>query len=118
MRKITSEAVNAFFSGKDYKKGNTKITCNYLGHFHHFYLHGKLIASRMDNINGVRFNTLDKPEHHSRTTCERLNGIMAHIRTIGYNKNLGRFHLKNGRIHYVVDGRWMEYSDAMWTWTN
>ena len=112
MRKITNESVQAFFDGKDYKKDNTRTKWND-GNFHHFYLHEKLIASRMDNHDGVMFNTLDRSEHHSRTTCERLNGIIKYM-TKQRGTNLGRFRLKNGRIHYVVNNKWIEHNGLMW----
>ena len=64
MRKITSEAVEAFKGGKYYKNTNTEIAG------YSFYLHGNKIAEKRDgeiDITLAGWNT--------NTTRERLNGL-------------------------------------------
>lgn len=86
MRKITKEAVNAFFSGVYYKKDNTEVKHNEGMSF--FYLHGNCIA------------TLKKDELYlshcgwsSNTTKERMNGILS-------NLNIKPIYQKNWNWYY------------------
>lgn len=94
MRKITSEAVQAFKSGANYKKTNTEV--NRFGYF----LHGNKIAewnslfkdgNKKINITLAGWNT--------NTTRERLNGLP----NVKVTTKLGQAYL-NGK---AWDGDWI-----------
>lgn len=69
MRKITSQAIAAFNSGKNFKSGATQVNTRIGGT--ELVLHGNVIARRIDgeglSINLCGWNT--------PTTRERLNGL-------------------------------------------
>lgn len=70
MRKITEEAVDAFYCGYPYRKDNTEV---YVDHEDTAYLY------LFDNIIAVRQGTVVKVSHagwRSNTTKERLNGVL------------------------------------------
>ena len=71
MRKITEEAVRAFWNGKNLRKGNTEVVSSNYGS--QMFLHGNEIAN-LDK----RFNVLliDNCGWETPTTKERLNGIL------------------------------------------
>ena len=72
MRKITEQAVTAFWNGYSFSKGNTFVAVD--GGTVLFYLHGNLIAKRVDDklmITAANWET--------NTTKERLNGILSQI---------------------------------------
>lgn len=75
MRKITTEAVNAFMNYKDYKNDNTEVIVNHYGSY--LRLHGNLIAvfnnnTCPDNPNKI---SVSLAGWNTMTTRERLNGI-------------------------------------------
>jgi hypothetical protein len=69
MRKITRDAVEAFMSNRDFKRGNTWVQCAVGRRW--FHLHGNVIAEITNNgelyICSQGWNTV--------TTKERLNGL-------------------------------------------
>lgn len=74
MRQITRDAVNAFMSGKDFKRGNTEVKNGVM------YLHGNAIATK-NNVGymspdaiGIMVNLAG---WNTRTTRERLNGLIS-----------------------------------------
>lgn len=68
MRKITSEAVNAFYNNETYKKSNTEVEV--LQNETKFYLHGNLIAKKeKGNV------YISNAGWRTNTTKERLNGL-------------------------------------------
>ena len=75
MRKITKEVVEAFFSWKDYRKGNTTV-CVAFGRVE-MRLFGHMIAYNENFKNkGVFITNAGWP---TNTTKERLNGILEHM---------------------------------------
>lgn len=71
MRKITKQAVTAFFNGSDFKKDNTEVFSNTATVMK---LHGNIIAIKEgDKIK------LSHCGWQTPTTKERLNGILDHI---------------------------------------
>jgi nuclear transport factor 2 (NTF2) superfamily protein len=73
MRKITEEAVKAFFEGRNFKKSNTSVVKSEDEVL--FKLHGNVIAIR--NSNGL---FISDGGWKSNTTKERLNGILDRYR--------------------------------------
>tara|TARA_R100000231_G_scaffold50287_1_gene42727 strand:+ start:382 stop:684 length:303 start_codon:yes stop_codon:yes gene_type:complete len=72
MRKITREACQAFESGQNYKKGNTKVIKNTTEYYEaEMYLHGNTIALR--SICGATYIT--NAGYKTNVTKERLNGL-------------------------------------------
>lgn len=69
-RLITTQAVNAFMSGKVFNKDNTSVTMN--GDFINLKLHNNTIASR--KLGDGRVN-ITNAGWASNTTKERLNGL-------------------------------------------
>lgn len=69
MRKITEEAARAFANAQDWKLANTQVFSN--GGAAFMELHGNKIAER-----GRRFMTLTLAGWPTRTTRERLNGLL------------------------------------------
>ena len=69
MRKITKEAINAFYNGSSFNKGNTKVV--HVAGVNKLILHNTIIAKREEGslfINGSVY-------YRSNTTKERLNGL-------------------------------------------
>jgi hypothetical protein len=71
MRKISREASEAFWQGKDFKKSNTQVLV--LEENVYFYLHGNEIATRSLLHDGFRVNHCGWT---TPTTKERLNAIL------------------------------------------
>lgn len=71
MRKITQEAVNAFYNGQNYSNSNTIV--NELGYF----LHGNKIAEHNSLFanDGSKHINITLAGWNSNTTRERLNGL-------------------------------------------
>lgn len=67
-RKITTEAVQAFLQGKNYKNGNTKVSTK--GSVVFLSLHNNLIAYKDKNGLFISLAGWNTP-----TTRERLNGL-------------------------------------------
>ncbi len=72
MRKITQQAIEAFYKGVDFKKDNTEVTVG--NGTVDLYLHGNLIAMLWRHR---RQNELEitNAGWQSNTTKERLNGL-------------------------------------------
>lgn len=68
MRKITKEAVNAFYSEKEFYSSNTKVTIE--KGIVSMYLFGNKIAYKIDDDLFISV-----ANHNTRTTRERLNGF-------------------------------------------
>lgn len=83
MRQITNEAVNAFISGRSFKKANMKVELHEDNIF--LYLHDNMIANREKNK--LFITTCG---WYTTTTKERLNGIL-------YAYNLPRLSVKKGK---------------------
>lgn len=75
MRKVTKDAVQAFYRGERFKRGNTQvIVTEHNGqHLSQFYLHGNVIAEHYINSDSVHFTLAGWP---TVTTRERVNGIL------------------------------------------
>lgn len=69
MRKITNESINAFISGRLFKKANMKVELHEDNVF--LYLYDNMIANRENNK--LFISTC---EWKTKTTKERLNGIL------------------------------------------
>lgn len=69
MRKITQQAVNAFNENRNFKSGNTEVKVQYPAATY-LYLHGNLIAKKVDRAISVSIAGWNTP-----TTRERLNGL-------------------------------------------
>tara|TARA_R110002096_G_scaffold68734_2_gene165609 strand:- start:20 stop:307 length:288 start_codon:yes stop_codon:yes gene_type:complete len=69
MRKITIDAIRAFRTRTNFKRGNTKVVHHY--DETHLLLHGHLIASYSEH--GGLF--ISSAGHPTMTTKERLNGL-------------------------------------------
>lgn len=68
MRKITTQAVNAFMQGKEFNGGNTKVERGAL------LLHGNKIAEFESLLNNDNIN-ITLAGWNTNTTRERLNGL-------------------------------------------
>mgnify|MGYP003150077097 FL=1 len=68
MRKITQDAIRAFYEKKDFKRGNTQVIAGL--ETVNMYLHGNLIVRATPK--GLWIND---GGHQSNTTKERLNGL-------------------------------------------
>lgn len=75
MRKITRDAVQAFYKGESFRRGNTQvIVIEYNGQYlSQFYLHGNVIAEYYVNSDSVHFSLAGWP---TVATRERVNGIL------------------------------------------
>ena len=74
MRKITSESVKAFFSGRKLNKQNMEVRVNEYSGVTELYLHGNLIAKRI-----LSTVTLYDCGWLTTTTKERLNGLLDYM---------------------------------------
>lgn len=70
MRKITKQAIDAMFNGKDFKLGNTQVIPGVLGT--RMELHGHAIAY-VSHLDGRMY--VDTCGYQTNTTKERLNGL-------------------------------------------
>ena len=70
MRKITSESINAFMNGQDYRKSNTDVESRMNGRISYMTLHGNLIAIRVSDTIFI-----SNAGWFSKTTKDRLNGL-------------------------------------------
>jgi len=95
MRQITKAAVNAFYDGQNFGKGNTTVVVNPDGIL--LYLFGNCIAYRDLHSNKVSITTAGFP---TRTTLDRLNGL--------YGVKVS---IKKGELYYY-DQLW----DGSWRW--
>ena len=72
MRKITRDAVAAFYGRENFSRSNTKVTHDYNEGITEMYLFGKLIARRSES-GRVTFTMAGYP---TDTTRERLSGVL------------------------------------------
>ena len=90
MRKITTEAVNCFLNGKDYRKSNTAVFKDPLGDQNLV-----LMTLHWNNIATYNLETKELKVRDcwwaSNTTKERLNGILSRFWTGIYQKKFGRY---------------------------
>ena len=98
MRKITSQAVEAFFNLKNFKSGNTEVK-----HFKHydglsidseFRLHGHCIAKRDGFTGMVKISSCG---WYTVTTKERLNGILSEMNREKIYQKAGIWY-RNGQV--------------------
>lgn len=78
MRKITTQAVNAFLNSQSFNSGNTRVTVTEsdLNQYTTLSLHGHEIAHRIQNLHtGSVLIEISNAGWFSNTTKERLNGI-------------------------------------------
>lgn len=98
MRKITQQAVNAFYQGKSYFGGNTKVEiedgCIYMSLF------GNDIAMRNLTTGKVEITTCG---WQSNTTKERLNGLVG----VEIYQKKGNWYLNDE----LWDGSWTTIED-------
>lgn len=74
-RKITTDAINAFMSGREFSRDNTRVSVESEKHqLVHLYLHNNLIAKRYVE-NGEQMLMISNAGWSTNTTKERLNGI-------------------------------------------
>lgn len=71
-RKITTDAINAFMLGNEFKRDNTEVTVQAFAGTTNLYLHGNLIARRYTDNGNIHVTNAN---WQSNTTKERLNGI-------------------------------------------
>ena len=69
MRKITSDAVEAFVNGEEFRRDNTKVHSGLSNSI--MYLHGHMIASKEGNTVKIK-----DAGWQTKTIKERLNGIL------------------------------------------
>ncbi len=95
MRKITTEACDAFENDQNFKSSNTEVKDGRM------FLFGNLIAEFEDNIKGNGNNNINitLAGWNSNTTRERLNGL----RGVSVNTKQGQAYL-NGK---PWDGEWI-----------
>lgn len=76
-RKITLEATNAFFAGKNYKQSNTEVL-TFAGGLVELRLYGHTIAQYNKNNREIIFSLCG---YNTLTTRERLKGLGINITT-------------------------------------
>jgi len=75
MRKITANAVSAFFAGVPFSSSNTVVTVSSSLQCTSMLLHGNKIAIR---YTGMPYIHISDAGWQTNTTKERLNGILEH----------------------------------------
>tara|TARA_R100001086_G_scaffold158464_2_gene84893 strand:- start:1768 stop:2154 length:387 start_codon:yes stop_codon:yes gene_type:complete len=112
MRKITKEAVKAFYNNYNYSKDNTQVRHSGTGSLYtsFFYLHNNLIATKQkDEL------IISNCGWFSNTTKERLNGILNYIGNVGiyqkrfqwflngekWNGQRTKIKISNGRVKLI-----------------
>lgn len=78
MRKITENAVVAFFNNYDFNRDNTSVSYDYDTNTATMRLHGNLIAKK---VNGTV--SISNCGWETTTTKERLNGILNRLNISG-----------------------------------
>lgn len=76
MRKITRDAVQAFFNGTEFSRGNTMVKCCAATESTNLLLHGHSIAKLCVNTGIV---SIRHAGYTTNTTKERLNGVLARL---------------------------------------
>lgn len=105
MRKITTQAVNAFLNSQSFNSWNTTVTVTESSQHQHttLALHGNKIANRIQNLAtwSVQIE-ISNAWWFSNTTKERLNGIQ----WVSINQKAWQWYL-NGN---AWDGKWITIS--------
>ena len=102
MRKITQQTVNAFFSGGNMVNNNTVVSGGCV------YLHGNLIARKIDNTKiEICFC-----EWVTNTTCDRISAIVSTATNgkikVGIKKGLPELRHADGTITPISSGNWVK----------
>lgn len=101
MRKITRDAINAFMSGRKFKRDNTQVTIFDVMYEDSkptigLYLHGNLIARREKDTGKIKISNAG---WSTNTTKERLNGIPG----VSIHQKAGQWYLNGVKW----DGGWI-----------
>jgi hypothetical protein len=80
MRKITANAVSAFFAGRSFSSGNTTVSIQDATGDASMLLHGHTIAVHYPATGNIHISDAG---WQTNTTKERLNGILEHVGVIG-----------------------------------
>jgi hypothetical protein len=80
MRKITANAVSAFFAGRSFSSGNTMVTVSSSLQCTSMLLHGHTIAVRYPDTGDIHVSDAG---WQTNTTKERLNGILEQVGVTG-----------------------------------
>ena len=70
MKKITKDAINAFYNRQNFKKSNTQVISEEFST--HLLLFDNLIATKLIDLDELIISTAN---HNSRTIRERLNSL-------------------------------------------
>ena len=125
MRKITKESSKAFVNFEQFKKDNTevKITSSpknllhlyrppYPDEIAKFYLHGNCIAEvtrkTLPECQGLKSIEIDLCGYHTRTTRERINGILD---ALGYDFRIAQ---RNHEQVLIRSRRWKFHDNGGW----
>lgn len=105
MRKVTREAVQAFFAGRPYSNNNTAVVVPQGSRLVAFTLHGNVIAVRFIDDPASKFYITDAG-WQTVTTKERLNGVLSECGGFISQMNYMWFlNLKDGS-HAMAGGDW------------
>ena len=74
MRQITSDAVDAFLSGKEFRRGNTEVIVDEAGCSRMLLFGNQIAFKREDRID------ITNAGYTTQTTKDRLNGILSKLR--------------------------------------
>jgi len=107
MRKITNEAVKAFYNGENFRLWNTEVKHNW--NIAKMYLHGNLIATKQGNniwISGAGCRT--------NTTKERINWVLWYFTDLyvyqkKFNWYVWAIHMKE----YIAFDIWNEFDNVI-----
>lgn len=88
MRKITQQAIDAFMSGKEFSRDNTKVHIHQDASLAMLTLHGNIIATRNYAIEKI---SITHAGWQTATTKERLNGIPG----VKINQKAGKWFLND-----------------------
>lgn len=106
MRKVTREAVAAFYAGNPYRNKNTTVEVDKACGLVKFKLHGNTIAERFTNEPLYRVYISDAG-WQTVTTKERLNGLLGEIRCGHvYQKDFTWYLVLSDGEHVMEPGDW------------
>ena len=108
MRNITRQALDAFFSGKEFKQDNTEVSVNHSrSGLVILYLHGNAIARRP--VKGERVE-VSAAGWATMTTKERLNGLMSRVGANLWQEDFVWYYsvpyYKPGQVFNTEKGHW------------
>ena len=103
MRKITSDAVEAFVNGEEFRRDNTKVHSGLSNSI--MYLHGHMIASKEGNTVKIK-----DAGRQTKTTKERLNGILDayHGDSYIFQKDYQWYLSRHGEVEEFLSSKWIE----------